>query len=194
MPNLYIIAGANGAGKTTSAFTVLPEIVNCREFVNADLIAKALSPFDYDAASIEAGRMMINRINKLIDDGVDFAFETTLSARSFVKLIEKAKGNKYYITIIFLWVNNYKIAVDRVKSRVREGGHSIGYEIIKRRYIKGIFNFVNIYLNKSDYSLLIDNSGSVPKKIAEVQNADGNMVKIIYEEKKWNKILRYAKK
>lgn len=81
MPNLYIIAGCNGAGKTTASFTVLPEMLNCKEFVNADEIAKGLSPFQPDKVSFEAGRIMLNRINELLIDGKDFAFETTLSTR-----------------------------------------------------------------------------------------------------------------
>jgi predicted ABC-type ATPase len=95
MPNLYIIAGCNGAGKTTASFTVLPEILNCKEFVNADEIAKGLSPFQPDTVAFEAGRIMLQRINELLTNGTDFAFETTLSTRSYVSLIKRAKGSGY---------------------------------------------------------------------------------------------------
>ena len=104
MPNLYIIAGCNGAGKTTASFTVLPEMLNCKEFVNADEIAKGLSPFQPDKVSFEAGRIMINRINELLTDRKDFAFETTLSSRSYVSFIKKAKQAEYKVTLLFFWL------------------------------------------------------------------------------------------
>ncbi len=193
-PNLYIIAGANGAGKTTSAFTVFPEIMNCKEYVNADLIAKALSPFNPEANSIEAGRIMISRINKLINENVSFAFETTLSSRSFFTLIEKAKKNNFKINLIFLWIDDHKVAIRRVESRVKEGGHSIPADIIKRRYLRGIYNLINIYLELSDYTLIVDNTGVLPKRIAELKFENGKFKKNIYNTEKWNKILNYEER
>ncbi|HMQ70763.1 MAG TPA: zeta toxin family protein, partial [Ignavibacteria bacterium] len=192
-PNLYIIAGANGAVKTTSAFTVFPEIMKCKEYINADLIAKALSPFnpESNSNSIQAGRIMINRINKLIDEKVRFAFETTLSSRSFDKLIEKAKKNNYKINIIFLWINDYNVAFRRVKSRVKEGGHSIPAEIIKRRYYRGLFNLINIYLKISDFTLVVDNSGKFPETIAEFEIENAEIKKTIHKKDKWNKLLNH---
>lgn len=90
MPNLYIIAGCNGAGKTTASYTILPEILNCKEFVNADNIAAGISPFNPEGVAFEAGRIMLSRIQKLLNEGVDFAFETTLATRSYVPLVKKA--------------------------------------------------------------------------------------------------------
>lgn len=101
MKKLYVIAGCNGAGKTTASYTILPEILDCKEFVNADEIARGLSPFQPEKAGIEAGRMMLKRINKLLDLGEDFAFETTLSTRSYVLFIEKAKQLGYQVTCLF---------------------------------------------------------------------------------------------
>lgn len=193
-PNLYIIAGANGAGKTTSAFTVFPEIMDCKEYVNADLIAKALSPFNPEANSIEAGRIMISRINKLINEKMSFAFETTLYSRSFFTLIEKAKKNNFKINLIFLWINDHKVAIKRVESRVKEGGHSIPADIIKRRYLRGIFNLINIYMEISDYTLVVDNSGIAPERIAEFEIENGEIKKTIHKTDKWNLIINHAKK
>ena len=130
--NLYIIAGCNGAGKTTVSYTILPEIIECKEFVNADEIAKGLSPFQPEKLSFEAGRIMINRINELIERGENFAFETTLSTRSYKQKIEIAKQRGYTITILFFWLNNIELAKERVKVRVLEGGHNIPSDIIKR--------------------------------------------------------------
>lgn len=106
MPNLYIIAGCNGAGKTTASYTVLPEILNCKEFVNADIIAAGISPFNVESVALEAGRIMLNRINELIKERVDFAFETTLSTRSYVSLVQKARGTGFNVILLFFWLNS----------------------------------------------------------------------------------------
>lgn len=122
MPNLYIIAGCNGAGKTTASYTVLPEMLNCEEFINADEIAKGLSPFNPEKAAIESGRIMLNKIQRLIEAGTDFAFETTLSTKSYVKIIQKAREKGYDITLLFFWLDSIELAIERVKTRVIEGG------------------------------------------------------------------------
>ncbi len=121
MPNIYIVSGCNGAGKTTAAFAVLPEMLNCSEFVNADEIAKGLSPFQPETVPIHAGRIMLERINELINLEVDFAIETTLTTISYTKTIEKARKKGYKITMLFSWLNNVKLAIERVAIRVNEG-------------------------------------------------------------------------
>ena len=131
--NLYIIAGCNGVGKTTASYTILPEIIDCKEFVNADEIAKGLSPFQPETVSFEAGRIMINRINDLLNENESFAFETTLSSRSYKNKILKAKEQGYTITLLFFWLNNIELAKERVKTRVKEGGHNIPEDVIERR-------------------------------------------------------------
>lgn len=144
--NLYIIAGCNGAGKTTASFTILPEILDCKEFVNADEIAKGLSPFQPEKVSFEAGRIMLNRIKDLIAEDVNFAFETTLATRSYKNRIIQAKEKGYRVTLLFFWLQNFELARERVKTRVLEGGHNIEPEVIARRYIRGIKNLFDIYL------------------------------------------------
>jgi len=133
--NLYVIAGCNGAGKTTASFTILPEILNCKEFVNADEIAKGLSPFQPKKVSFEAGRIMLNRINELLETNQNFAFETTLATKSYKSKIIKAKKENYNVTLLFFWLETVDLAIERVKTRVIEGGHNIETEVIKRRYI-----------------------------------------------------------
>ncbi len=118
MPNLYIISGCNGAGKTTASFTVLPEILQCKEFINADEIAKGLSPFQPENVAIEAGRIMIKRIHELLELNVDFAFETTLAARTYVNTIKIAQSKGYFVTLIYFWLNSPELAIERVKERV----------------------------------------------------------------------------
>lgn len=156
--NLYIIAGCNGAGKTTASFTILPEIIHCKEFVNADEIAKGLSPFQPESVAFEAGRIMLNRINELLQNSNSFAFETTLSTRSYKKKIEQAKQKGYVVTLLFFWLKNVELAKERVKVRVDEGGHNIPDDVIERRYVKGLVNLFSIYLPIVDGALLFDNS------------------------------------
>ena len=132
MKKLFIIAGSNGSGKTTASYTILPEMLNCKEFVNADEIAKGLSPFQPESVAIQAGRLMLKRIDALLLSGKDFAFETTLSTRHFVNTIKEARKKGYYVTVLYLWLNSYKLAIERVKIRVEEGGHNIPEEVIKR--------------------------------------------------------------
>ena len=142
--NLFIIAGCNGAGKTTASFTILPEILDCREFVNADEIAKGLSPFQPEKVSFEAGRIMLHRINELLSQNENFAFETTLSTRSYKNKILEAKKKNYNVTLLFFWLKNPELAKERVKIRVIEGGHNIPEDVIERRYYKGIKNLFEI--------------------------------------------------
>lgn len=144
MPNLYIIAGCNGAGKTTASFTILPEMLNCKEFVNADSIAAGLSPFNPESVAIEAGRLMLSRIHELMKAGVDFAFETTLATRSYVSLVKSAQDAGYKVTLLFIWIDSPATAMQRVAERVVKGGHNIPPEVVDRRYYRGLFNLINL--------------------------------------------------
>jgi predicted ABC-type ATPase len=143
--HLYIIAGCNGAGKTTASFTVLPEMLNCREFVNADEIAAGLSPFNPEGVAIQAGRLMIDRIIYLLKEGETFAFETTLATRSYVKLIRQAQKRGYFVTLLFFLLSTPEQAVARVAKRVAMGGHNIPTEVILRRYEAGLANLFQLF-------------------------------------------------
>lgn len=165
--DLYIIAGCNGAGKTTASFTILPEILNCKEFVNADEIAKGLSPFQPENVSIEAGRIMLERINNLLNSQENFAFETTLASKSYKSKIFLAREKGYNVTLLFFWLRNVDLAIQRVRTRVLEGGHNIESEIIRRRYVSGIRNLFEIYLPIADEVMIFDNSEGKHDLIAE---------------------------
>jgi len=167
MKKLYIIAGCNGAGKTTASYTILPEILDCKEFVNADEIAKGISPFQPEKAGIESGRLMLKRIKKLLESGESFAFETTLSARSYVQLIDRAKQLDYQVTCLFFWLDSEELAISRVETRVNEGGHHIPENVIRRRYKSGLKNFFSLFLAKVDNWLFVNNSGDNYEIIAE---------------------------
>lgn len=164
---LFIIGGCNGAGKTTASFNILPELLRCKEFVNADEIARGLSPFQPEKVALEAGKLMLKRIEELMSLGEDFSFETTLSTKSFTKTIEKAKEMGYYVSLIFFWLDSVELAKDRVRTRVREGGHNIPNEVIERRYTAGIKNLFNLYCNRVDMLFIYDNSSINSVLIAE---------------------------
>lgn len=161
------MAGCNGAGKTTASYTILPEMLDCREFVNADEIARGISPFQPDKVGIEAGRMMLKRIKKLLEASESFAFETTLSTRSYVKFIESAKQQGYQITCLFFWLDSEELAISRVATRVKEGVHNIPEDVIRRRYDSGLKNFFNLFLPRMNNWLFVNNSGDKYEIIAE---------------------------
>ena len=179
--NLYIVSGCNGAGKTTSSCTILPEILDCKEFINADGIAVGLSPFQPEKAAIEAGRIMLNRIKNLLDKNINFAFETTLATKTYKNTVLKAKSKGYNVTLLFFWLQNVELAKNRVQKRVSESGHNIETDIIERRYFAGIKNLFDIYLPISDQVLIYDNSEGkyelIAKKIKESEIIIVNKVK-----------------
>lgn len=167
MPNLYIIAGCNGAGKTTASFTVLPEMLDCDEFINADEIARGLSPLNPERAAIEAGRLMLTKIDRLINNKKEFAFETTLATKSYVNTVQQAKQNGYQIVLVYFWLDSVSLAIERVKTRVHDGGHNIPEPVIIRRYYSGLSNLFNLYLPICDYWMVFDNSGAPSELVAE---------------------------
>lgn len=189
MPNLYIIAGCNGAGKTTASFTVLPDILNCREFVNADNIAAGLSPFNVESVALAAGRIMLLRINELMNDGVDFAFETTLSTRSYVSFIKKAQQLGYQVTLLYFWLSSPQNAIQRVAKRVSQGGHHIPSNVIERRYFRGIYNLINLYIPVCNTWSVFDNMVSEPVIIAEGSDKLGELIS---NNDIWNGILKIS--
>lgn len=164
--NLYIIAGCNGAGKTTASMTVLPDVLHCEEFVNADEIAKGLSPFHPEEMAIEAGKLMLKRIDTLLSQQKSFAIETTLATRSYKSLVVRAKEQGYTVTLLFFWLPTPEMAEMRVASRVASGGHDIPKDVIHRRFWLGLQNLFNIFAPMVDYWSLYDNNQNI-KPIVE---------------------------
>lgn len=185
---LYIIAGCNGAGKTTASVTILPEILDCKEFVNADEIAKGLSPFNPESVAIEAGRLMLQRIDVLMKGDDSFSIETTLSTRSYSRLIDKAHANGFKVQLLFFWLPTPEHAIARVDQRVREGGHNIPVDVIRRRYKAGIENLFNIYLPIVDSWMLVENHSNPRLLIADGGYEGTN----IYIEQLFNKMHAYV--
>lgn len=163
---VYIVAGPNGAGKTTFARRFLPEYVECRQFVNADLIAGGLSPFSPGELAIQAGKLLLDQIRSLAKRKVHFGFETTLSGKTYPRLLNELKSGGYRLQLFFLWIPNVRLALSRIRDRVKRGGHSIPGPVVERRFERGIQNLFHLYRSLVDSWVLLDNSGSFPHVIA----------------------------
>jgi predicted ABC-type ATPase len=170
-PTVYVIAGPNGAGKTTFATDYLPEFVQCREFVNADLIAAGLSPFAPETQAMRAGRLLLVRIKELAAARLDFGFETTLAGRTYIKLISSLRQSGYDVIMFFLWLPSAETAVARVANRVKQGGHNVPEATIRRRFGAGLRNFFGIYASLVNSWHLLDGSHLPPSLIAS--SSDG---------------------
>jgi predicted ABC-type ATPase len=170
--DLYIIAGPNGVGKTTFAREFLPNYADCKNFVNADLIAQAMAPFSPETAAVRAGRMMLSEIRSFARRRVSFAFETTLSGRGYMALLRQLKAKGYEIHIFFLWVNTVDLALSRVQERVLRGGHDVPETVVRRRFGRSIGNFMSHYRQLADTWILFDNSASKPVVIASEEDRD----------------------
>ena len=180
---IYIIAGCNGAGKTTASYTILPEILDCKEFVNADEIAKGLSPFQPEKVAFEAGRIMLDRIETLLKLDQSFGFETTLSTKSYKNKLVAAKKKGFKVKLLFFWLPTIEMAINRVAIRVSEGGHNIPKEVIARRYVREIDNLFKIYIPLCDEWMVFDNSETNAVKIAQ----GVTMISMeVLDEKNWN--------
>jgi predicted ABC-type ATPase len=165
-PQIYIIAGPNGAGKTTFADEFLPHYAECDEFVNADLIAEGISPFAATGAAFRAGRLMLEQIHLLAQRRIDFAFETTLSGKSYLPLLRNFKGQGYTLHLFYLWLPSIELALARIADRVRQGGHNVPEAIVRRRFNKGLRNLFHFYRPLLNSWLILDNSTDRPRIIA----------------------------
>ena len=190
MPRLYIISGCNGAGKTTASYSLLPEMLDCSEFVNSDEFAKSLSPFNPENASIQASRYMLMKIRYLLRKQSDFAVETTLATRTLLKTAKMAQNAGYTVTLLYFWLNSPELAIERVRARVESGGHNIPEETIRRRYHVGIDYFFHYYAPVCERWILADNS-QIPFRVI----AEGSKDEVINirDEETYNKILAIAK-
>jgi predicted ABC-type ATPase len=164
-PNCYIIAGPNGAGKTTFATEFLPRFANCRNFINADLIARGLSPFDPDAGMLRAGRTVLERIAEFTEAGSDFAFETTLSGRSYVPLLRGVKKAGFRLHMFYLWIPSPDLALLRIRDRVESGGHDVPARIVRRRFGRTLGYLFTLYRPLLDTLHFFDNSSAAPRLV-----------------------------
>jgi predicted ABC-type ATPase len=175
MPDIFIIAGCNGAGKTTAAYNLLPDVFKTVEFVNADEIARGLSPFNPTGVAFQAGRIMLERLEQLVEENQSFSFETTLSGLTYFEFLKKAKRKGYGITFFFVYLSNAELAQERVALRVSKGGHDIPKDVIERRYYKGLMNFSK-YAAEANEWFVYDNSGKNYELIASKENDEKNII------------------
>ena len=157
-PTCYVIAGPNGAGKTTFALRYLPEITGCKNFINADLIADGLSPLDPTKVQLAAGKTLLREIQLNVIKRVDFAFETTLSGRSYARLLKELRSNGWKVVLFYLWIPSAEFSRLRVEQRVETGGHDIPDDAILRRYSRTVSNFLNVFTPLCDEVFCYDNS------------------------------------
>ncbi len=164
-PNCYIIAGPNGAGKTTFATEFLPNYANCRNFVNPDLIARAYSPFDPNAGMLRTGRAVLERIAEFTDAQTDFAFETTLSGRSYLPFLRRLKRNDFRLHMFYVWIPGPELALLRIRDRVESGGHNVPERDVRRRFDRSLRNLFTLYRPLLDTLHCFDNSSNSPRLV-----------------------------
>jgi len=161
-PTVLIVAGPNGAGKSTLAPVFLRESLSIRNYVNADTIAKGLSAFASEEQAFRAGRIMLARLRDFATEGLSFAFETTLATRSYAPWLRRLAAGGYHVKVVFLSLRSADLAVARVQARVRAGGHDVAEGVVRRRYIRGVRNFVNLYTPLASQWSVLDNSTTTP--------------------------------
>jgi predicted ABC-type ATPase len=167
---IIIIAGPNGAGKTTFAREYLLKEAHCPDFVNVDLIAAGLSPFDPDRAAIQAGRVMLSEIQRRVRKRESFAFETTLSGHVYARMIPTWRNTRYHVRLIFLGLPTPEMAISRVEMRVAQGGHNVSSAVVRRRFDAGLRNFQEVYMHLVNIWEWYDNSGNTPRLISAGNN------------------------
>ncbi len=190
MPHVIVIGGPNGVGKSTAAPLVLQGALQVDEFVNADTIAKGLSAFEPDRVALAAGRIMLGRLQELADSRANFAFETTLASRSFAPWIKGLIEAGYEFHLVYYWLPNAEAAVARVQGRVRDGGHAVPEETIRRRYSRGLTNFFKLYQPLAKHWRVYNNSDvGGPQLIAE---GEGTQTEVVLDIASWEKLKKAA--
>jgi predicted ABC-type ATPase len=189
VPYLIVIAGPNGAGKSTAAPGLLDGLLGIEDFVNADVIARGLSAFNPEGAAIQAGRIMLERVRELAAEGKDFAFETTLASRSFAPWIAKLRNEQGYVfRLNYLWIPGPELSIGRIKGRVRDGGHFVPDDVVRRRYAGGLRNFFELYQPIADIWRVFDNSERGEREMRLVAYGESNSRVEVYDDHTWERI------
>ncbi len=172
MPDLYVIAGPNGVGKTTFAKEFLPSYAKCTKFINADLIAQGLAPFAPGTMLIKSGKLLLEQIRELAKANETFAFETTLAGKTYISFLKQAKRQGYQVHVFFLWIPTVELALGRIANRVRMGGHEIPAETVRRRFRRSTYNFFHYYQQLADSWYLFNSSGIPPVLVARQEHGE----------------------
>ena len=192
MPHVILLAGPNGAGKSTVAQLLLRGALRVQEFVNADAIAAGLSAFEPESAAFHAGRVMLDRISELSRARKSFAFESTLAAKSFAPRLRRLKAEGYSVRIVYIFLSSPRLAIERVRQRVRLGGHTVPASVIRRRYVAGARNFFALYMPLADQWRLYDNSDSKPGLVA-IGRKDSLYTRHILVPEVWGEFVKLGK-
>ena len=189
-PTAIVLAGVNGAGKTTSSRSLLARTLQVMKFVNADIIAQGLSGFDPEAAAPRAGRIMLTELKELAAERQDFAFETTLAARTYAKWLNELRESGYKVDLFYFWLQSADLAITRVASRVKKGGHHVPDDTVRQRYGRSVRNLLELYIPIVTSWKVYDNTcGGEPEPIAEgVCGAEP----AIFNQASWELLLRSA--
>lgn len=187
-PVVFILAGPNGAGKSTAAPVLVQEMAGIDRYINADAIARGLSPFDPAMSAVAAGRVMVRHMDELAEERRSFAIETTLAGVRLAKRLERLRDVGYQIHIVYLWLPSADLAVERVAQRVRLGGHSIDELVVKRRYFRSLENFLGIYSPLAELWRVYDNSGISPEIVAK---GSGDTTMQIADKAKWQQFITH---
>jgi predicted ABC-type ATPase len=190
-PAVVMVAGPNGAGKSSIAPGLLPQALGIVEYVNADVIARGISGFNSDGAALAAGKVMLERLRELARDRASFAFETTGASRSFAAWIKTLQADGYKFLLFYVWVRSADVSVGRVAGRVRLGGHNVPEDTVRRRYIRGLSNFFNLYVPLADEWQFYDNSN--PGSGILVAEGRRNSIETIYGADTWSRIKEMVK-
>jgi predicted ABC-type ATPase len=176
-PTVVVLAGPNGAGKTTASRTLLADTLQLLTFVNADVLAQGLAGFDPDSAAIEAGRIMLERLHTLAEQRADFAFETTLAARSLAPWLKELRGTGYAVHLVYFWLVNADLAVARVAQRVSQGGHHVPEATVRQRYRRSLQNLFGLYLPLvSTWRIYDTTQHGLPQLVAHGDETSGQTV------------------
>jgi predicted ABC-type ATPase len=190
MPYAVILAGPNGAGKSSSAPGVIAELLAAGAFVNADVIARGLSGFDPDSVAFQAGRIMLQRLEELAAQRADFAFETTLSSRTFVPFIRQLREAGYRVDLVYVWLNSADLCIQRVRRRFESGGHFVEEQIVRRRYERSLRNLFGLYLELADDWRVYDNSSQRGSRL--VAEGSGPVPTEVHNQLTWDEMQRRA--
>ena len=190
-PVVVVIGGPNGAGKTTCVKSLLPAGMDIQQFVNADAIAIGLAGFAPETVAVQAGRLMLARLDQLSQQRQDFAFESTLASRTFAPFLRRLRADGYVVHLYYVWLRSPDLSIQRVAERVARGGHHVPDDLVRRRYARGLRNFMHLYRPVADAWVLCDNSGSALRIVAR---GEAGGFREIVDQELWDEIERIVQR